>query len=108
MGRIDSADWFQDGKARWLSGYVLTVQQDGGWGLNRARFKTPTAKLASGKVPFSLKTWHHLALAFRGSAIQASIDGASVASVTDETHKKGMAGIGTGWNQAQFDNFAIK
>jgi O-glycosyl hydrolase len=108
VGRIDSADWFQDGKARWLSGYVLTVQQDGGWGLNRARFKTPTAKLASGKVPFSLKTWHHLALAFRGSAIQASIDGASVASVTDETHKKGMAGIGTGWNQAQFDNFAIK
>jgi hypothetical protein len=108
VGRIDSADWFQDGKARWLSGYVLTVQQDGGWGLNSARFKTPTAKLASGKVPFSLKTWHHLALAFRGSAIQASIDGASVASVTDETHKKGMAGIGTGWNQAQFDNFAIK
>jgi hypothetical protein len=108
VGRIDSADWFQDGKARWLSGYVLTVQQDGGWGLNSARFKTPTAKLASGKVPFSLKTWHHLALAFWGSAIQASIDGASVASVTDETHKKGMAGIGTGWNQAQFDNFAIK
>ncbi|MGO8736201.1 MAG: galactosylceramidase [Terriglobia bacterium] len=108
VGRIDSADWFQDGKARWLSGYVLTVLQDGGWELNSARFKTPTAKLASGKVPFSLKTWHHLALAFRGSAIQASIDGASVASVTDETHKKGMAGIGTGWNQAQFDNFAIK
>jgi len=108
VGRIDSADWFQDGKARWLSGYVLTVQQDGGWELNSARFKTPTVKLASGKVPFSLKTWHHLALAFRGSAIQASIDGASVASVADETHKKGMAGIGTGWNQAQFDNFAIK
>ena len=108
MGRIDSADWFQDGKARWLSGYVLTVQQDGNWELDSAKFKTPTAKLASGKIPFSLKAWHHLALVFKGSAIQASIDGASVASVTDETHKKGMAGIGTGWNQAQFDNFAIK
>ena len=108
IGRIDSADWFQDGKARWLSGYVLTVQQDGNWELDSAKFKTPTAKLASGKVPFSLKTWHHLALLFKGSAIQASVDGVPVASVTDETHKKGMTGIGTGWNQAQFDNFAIK
>ena len=85
VGRIDSADWFQDGKARWLSGYVLTVQQDGSWELNSSKFKTAAAvKLASGKVPFSLKTWHHLALAFKGSTIQASIDGASVASVTDE------------------------
>jgi hypothetical protein len=87
---------------------VLTVQQDGNWELDSAKFKTSTVKLASGKVPFSLKAWHHLALVFKGSAIQASIDGASVASVTDETHKKGMAGIGTGWNQAQFDNFSIK
>jgi hypothetical protein len=108
VGRIDSADWFQGGNARWLSGYVLMVQQDGSWELDSSRFKTPTAKLASGKVPFSLKTWHHLALAFKGSAIQATVDGTSVASVTDETHKKGMVGIGTGWNLAQFDNFAVK
>jgi len=108
VGRIDSADWFQDGKARWPSGYVLTVQQDGSWELDNAKFKTPTAKLASGKVAFSLKTWHHLALAFRGSTIEASIDGARVASLSDETHKKGMAGIGTGWNLAQFADFAVK
>ncbi len=107
-GRIDSADWFQDGKARWPSGYVLTVQQDGSWELDSAKFKTPAAKLASGKVSFSLKTWHRLALAFRGSTIEASIDGGRVASLTDETHKKGMAGIGTGWNLAQFADFAVK
>jgi hypothetical protein len=108
VGRIDSADWFQDGKARWPSGYVLTVRQDGNWELDSSKFKTPAAKLASGKVPFSLKTWHHLALAFKGSAIQASIDGTSVARVTDGTHKQGMAGVGTGWNLAQFADFAIK
>lgn len=108
VGRIDSADWFQDGKARWPSGYVLTVQQDGSWELDSSKFKTPTVKLASGKVPFSLKTWHHLALAFRGSTIEASIDGARVASLSDVTHKTGMAGVGTGWNLAQFDNFAVK
>jgi hypothetical protein len=108
VGRIDSADWFQDGKARWVSGYVLMVQQDGSWELDSSKFKTTTAKLASGKVPFSVRTWHRLALAFKGAAIEVSIDGTSVASVTDETHRRDMAGIGTGWNLAQFDNFAIK
>jgi O-glycosyl hydrolase len=107
-GRIDSADWFQDIKARWVSAYLLTVQQDGTWELNTAKFKTPTSKLASGKVAFQLNTWHHLAMAFKGTAIRVSIDGASVANVTDTSHQHGMAGIGTGWNTAQFDNFAIK
>ncbi len=108
VGRIDSADWFQDAKARWVSGYVLSLQQDGSWELDTTKFKIPPKKLASGKVPVQLKTWHHLALGFKGSAIQVSIDGASVANVTDTSHTKGMAGIGTGWNTAQFDNFAIK
>jgi hypothetical protein len=108
VGRIDTADWGEDRDARWYSGYVLSVQQDGSWELNSKRFKTPTVKLGSGKVPFSLKTWHHVTLAFRGATIQAVIDGALVANVTDETHKKGMVGIGTGWNKAQFANFSIE
>jgi hypothetical protein len=107
-GRIDSADWFQDEKARWVSGYILSVQHDGTWDLDSTRFKAAPVKLASGKLPFSLKTWHHLTLIFRGATIQASIDGASVANLTDTSHKKGMAGIGTGWNTAQFDNFSIR
>ena len=108
VGRIDSADWFQDGKARWPSGYVLTVQQDGSWELDNAKFKTPDCQALFGQGPVLLKTWHRLALAFRGSTIEASIDGARVASLSDETHKKGMAGIGTGWNLAQFADFAVK
>jgi len=108
LGRIDSADWFQDGKTRWPSGYALSVQQDGKWELDSSKFKTPLAKLASGTIPFSLKSWHLLALAFRGSTMEASIDGARVASLSDDTHKKGMAGVGTGWNTAQFADFAVK
>jgi hypothetical protein len=108
VGRMDSADWFQDGKARWASGYVLSVRQDGSWELNSSKFKSPTVKLASGKVPFQLKTWHHLALTFQGTSIRATLDGAPVANLKDGTHSKGMAGIGSGWNTAQFDNFALK
>jgi hypothetical protein len=107
-GRIDSADVFQDNKARWVSGYVLSLQQDGTWELNNTKFNSPSNKLASGKVTSQLKTWHHLALAFKGSSIQVSIDGAPFGNVTDTSHTKGMAGIGTAWNTAQFDNFAVK
>jgi hypothetical protein len=107
VGRIDSAACVDDPKVRWASGYVLTVRQDGSWELNNSRFKVAVLKLASGKVSFQLGGWHHLSLAFKGAAIRASIDGAPVANVTDTTHTKGMGGIGTGWNKAQFDNFCL-
>jgi hypothetical protein len=107
LGRIDSSDWFQDGKARWPSGYVLTVQDDGTWELNSARYKVPIARLASGKASFSLNTWHRLALRFKGKNIEAFIDGARIAMAADSTHKAGMAGIGCGWNKVQFDNFKL-
>lgn len=107
MGRIDDADVFKDGKARWPSGYILLVDQDGLWELESARYKAPTLKLASGKVPFATRRWHRLGMSFKGSRIEASIDGAVVARSTDTSHSRGMAGIGSGWNAAQFDNFAV-
>jgi hypothetical protein len=108
LGRIDSADFFKDGHARWPSAYILVVHQDGGWRLLSAEYKRPTTTLASGKVPFSLNTWHHLLLDFKGSHIRALIDRSQVASVTDMTHTHGMAAIGSGWNRAEFDNFMVR
>ena len=107
-GRIDSADMFKNNKARWVSGYVLSLQPDGTWELNSTKFNSPPNKLASGKVTSQPKSWHYLALAFKGSSIQVTIDGVPVANVTDTSHTKGMAGIGTAWNTAQFNNFAVK
>lgn len=51
--------------------------------------------------------WHSLALSFDRAAISASIDGKIVAQVKDASHKNEMAGIGSGWNVASFDNFAV-
>ncbi|MGH9448225.1 MAG: galactosylceramidase, partial [Terriglobia bacterium] len=108
LGRIDSADFFEDGHARWPSAYVLWVDHDGAWKLLSTQYKHPAVTLASGKIAFRLSAWHHLALQFRGSAIRATIDRSQVANVTDATHKKGMVGIGSGWNRAEFDNFAVR
>ncbi|HUD99727.1 MAG TPA: LamG-like jellyroll fold domain-containing protein [Bryobacteraceae bacterium] len=107
VGRIDSADFFQDGKALWPSGYVLTVRGNGHWELLGTKFKADTKKLASGTGSFPAGTWHHLAMTFRGSTISASLDGKSLAQLSDTTHVNGMAGFGTGWNLASFDNFSI-
>ena len=107
VGRIDSADFFQDGKALWPSGYVLAVSRNGGWQLLGTKFKAETKKLASGTVSFPAGAWHRLALTFRGSAISAFLDGKQLAQVSDTTHQSGMAGMGTGWNLASFDHFSI-
>ncbi|MGH9398095.1 MAG: family 16 glycoside hydrolase [Terriglobia bacterium] len=108
LGRIDSADFFADHHARFPSGYILVIKQDGAWKLLSAEYKHPTVTLASGRVRFSLNTWRHLTLKFNGSNIRAMIDGAQIANVTDTTHKSGMVGIGSGWNKAEFDNFSVR
>ena len=108
MGRIDSADVFQDGKATWPSGYVLSVQSSGKWMLCSAVYKKPTVTLAKGSFVLDPAAWHHLSIRFHGDAINASIDSKPVAAIHDSGHSKGMFAVGTGWQRAQFDNLAVR
>ena len=107
LGRIDSVDFFQDGKAPWPGGYVLSLHADGAWQLLSAKLKSPPSQLASGKLQLAPHSWHRLSLTFQGAQIVAEVDGRRVGEATDATHGKGMAGIGSGWNRAQFDNFEV-
>ena len=107
MGRIDSGDVFQDKDTIYPNGYILSVQADGTWKLVSAAFKKPSAVLASGAILLSPGTWHHFALTFKANRISALLDGAALATVQDDAHAHGMFALGTGWNQAQFDNLAI-
>jgi hypothetical protein len=107
MGRIDSSDIFQDDKAAYPSGYILSVKSDGEWKLVSAAFKKATISLASGKAAIGLATWHHFALSFQGGQVTATLDGAQLAKVNDGSHAHGMIALGTGWNRAQFDNLAV-
>jgi hypothetical protein len=107
MGRIDSANVFEDGNARWPSGYVFSVGPNGSWKLFSTEFKKPVAMLGSGSIELDRTRWHHLELRFRGKHVEAYIDGKSVASAEDSTHAHGMFGIGSEWDHAQFDNLAV-
>jgi galactosylceramidase len=83
--------------------YSLKVDDAGNWEL-----RTAAKVLSSGKVPFSADTWHALKLKFALANIQAFIDGAPVADVTDSTSGAGMIGVGSGYHGAQFDNVVVR
>jgi len=84
-------------------GYCLTVAADGRWTL--WAFKSV---LAEGRVAFAADVWHKLKLCFAGTRIRAGIDGATVSTVEDFSQHSGMAGLGSGWNTALYDNFAVQ
>jgi O-glycosyl hydrolase len=107
MGRIDSADNFQDGKALLPSGYILRVKPNGDWELLSQSFNQPVATLSSGSVKLDNGSWHHLELRFRGKQISTSLDGAKLTSVEDTTHTHGMIALGTQWGLIQFDNLRV-
>lgn len=108
IGRIDSADVFQDQKARYPSGYVLRVEADGHWMLLATAYKKPDKELATGQTALDLSRWHSMELSFQGSNIRASVDGKTVANLQDGAHTHGMVGIGSGWDHTSFDNFAVE
>jgi hypothetical protein len=108
IGRIDSADVFADQKARYPSGYVLRIQKDGHWALIATVYKKPEKQLAAGTVALDTASWHIMELTFRGSAIHAVIDGNAVADLEDHTHRRGMVGIGSGWDHTAFDNIGVE
>lgn len=107
MGRIDSANVFQDAKARFPSGYVLRLGPDGAWTLVSAEFKKPTVTLASGSSKVDDSQWHRLELRFHGKQIVASLDGRLLATVEDSAHAHGMFALGTEWDRIQFDNLRV-
>ncbi len=107
IGRIDSADVFQDGNMLWPSAYVLRLGKNGAWTLLSAKYKTSPQILASGTIALDSGKWHNLQLQFRGNQIQASLDDRLLVSVQDVSHKHGMIGIGTDWGKAQFDNLSV-
>lgn len=107
MGRIDSADIFQDNDARWPSAYILRLQPDGIWELFSNEFKKPVVMLAAGKTIIKPDQWHHLELNFKGDQITAILDGTTLATVQNSTHAHGMIAIGSEWDHVQFDNLRV-
>lgn len=107
LGRIDSADVFEDGKARWPSGYVFSISPYGSWRLFSAKFKQPLVNLGNGSIQLDVTQWHYAELRFHGRRVEGLLDGKSLISVDDSSHAHGMFALGTEWDHAQFDNLSV-
>ncbi len=107
IGRIDSANVFEDGHALYPSGYVLRVRKNGDWTLLSTKYKRSPETLAGGTARIDPKQWHRLELVFHSDAISARLDGNQLATVHDITHNSGMFAVGTDWGTAQFDNISV-
>jgi hypothetical protein len=107
LGRIDSADVFQDAASHWPSGYVLRLKPDGNWDLLSVEFKKPPTSLASGVASIDRNQWHRMEMRFNGNKIAVFLDGAPLASVESSAHSHGMIGLGTEWDHVQFDNLRV-
>jgi hypothetical protein len=107
MGRIDSADAFQDRAAVDPSGYILRVHPDGKWALQTTAMNKPVLTLAAGMVALDRAQWHRVELAFEGMRITARMDGKELAAVRDGSHTNGMFALGSDWKRVQFDNLAV-
>jgi hypothetical protein len=53
------------------------------------------------------RRWVTLKMTFDGKSITPSIGGAALPAVTDEKWSAGMVGLGSGWNQAWFDDVSV-
>jgi hypothetical protein len=107
MGRIDSADIFQDDKALLPSGYVLSVKPDVNWELLSAEFQKKTVSLAAGSATIDRGQWNNLELRFQGTRIEAFLNGIALTAVNDSTHGHGMFALSTKWDHVQFDNLSV-
>ncbi len=83
-------------------GYTLRVRNTGVWDL-----KSYKTVIAHGQTVFVANQWHTLGLGFQGMTITGIIDGKPVCAVTDTAYSAGLAGLGSGWNFAQFSHLQI-
>ena len=105
LGRIDSANSFHDGV--YPGGYVFRLHPTGKWEFLSTTDSGLPRLLSSGEVELSTLKWHHVDLDFHGNHITVTLDNTSLADITDKSHPHGMVGLGTGWNQGEFDNLSV-
>lgn len=64
--------------------------------------------LKSGNHIFAPFLWHKLKMKLLGDTISITLDGQALVTIENHKYSHGMAGLGSGYNIVQFDNFSVK
>ena len=83
--------------------YVFRLYTSGKWSLS-----TSKQTLASGFQQLDNKRWNRLSLSLHKDIIRLFINGQLIKEIQDSTYTHGMIGIGTSFNNVEFDNLTIK
>jgi hypothetical protein len=99
----------QGGNPKQLNAYFLRVGSTGAWSILKSDTTAKLTTLASGTAKATgTGTWHRYALAFAGTKITASLDGAVLGSATDASYAAGQVGIANSqWINTQWDNLSV-
>ena len=84
-------------------GYCFRLYQDGAW-----KLLAVDKELDSGRVELGKGPWHTMVMRFAGPRLSLAVDGNGITVGEDDSFSTGMAGLGTGWNCARFDNFSVR
>ena len=89
--------------------YELRVSNTGAWSIVKNTSGGSQSTLTSGThASLGLNTWHTVTLGFSGSQITATLDGATLGAVSDNSYTTGQVGIGVvGYQTDQFDNLSV-
>jgi O-glycosyl hydrolase len=89
--------------------YQLRISNTGAWSIAKHGIDNSTTTLASGtRAALGLNSWHTVTLGFTGTQITATADGATLATVNDNSFGTGQAGLGVvGYQTDQFDNLTV-
>jgi galactosylceramidase len=83
--------------------YQLKLQSSGKWELFAG-----SKRLSNGLVPLNGNNWHTLMLETKGIQIRGYINNQLVTDISNSAYQHGMAGVGSSFNNVDFDNFKIK
>jgi len=84
-------------------GYTFTINTSDKWLLYAGN-----EIIARGNAYFPPFNWHHLSLKFNEKAISVFLNGNEIVKVYNEKYTHGVAGLGSGFNFIEFDNFEVK
>ena len=104
-----------------ISGYHFRVADEGTWQLYSEDTVEKEAaslgfeslneqtRLAGGKASFAMNAWHRMSLKFEGDKLTVLLDGKQLASIHDDKHRTGQAGLLVSpWVGAQFDDVKVE
>ena len=99
-GRVETINIRQNGG---LKGYVVQFGHDGAWNLFAGH-----KQILAGKLIVATGSWHRVGFRFKGNQVTVVFDGKDAGTVTDSTYRRGLVGVGCGYEEVKFDNFIIE